>query len=290
MNPREILRHATGLDLDEATLERALHARMKGLGLEARSDYLALLSGPELDALAELVVVPESWMFRDPAAFQAALALATGRLARRPGHLVRILSLPCAGGEEPYSMAMALLDAGVPLDQCRIDGIDLSKVSIARARAGRYTRNAFRGARVDFRDRYFSADDGGYLLRDDIRAAVQFGKGNLFGLDMAANAGRYDVIFCRNLLIYFDDHSIARAAAVSCWPAPPSRWCWPGTDSPNCRCPAPSRCTAMLAPRPNCRLHHAGCVLPRIPCPQPWRPLSRLWFQRRWRPRRPQPR
>jgi chemotaxis protein methyltransferase WspC len=214
MNPREILRHATGLDLDEATLERALHARMKGLGLEARSDYLALLSGPELDALAELVVVPESWMFRDPAAFQAALALATRRLARRPGHLMRILSLPCAGGEEPYSMAMALLDAGVPLDQCRIDGIDLSKVSIARARAGRYTRNAFRGARVDFRDRYFSADDGGYLLRDDIRAAVHFGQGNLFGLDMAANAGRYDVIFCRNLLIYFDDHSIARAAAV----------------------------------------------------------------------------
>jgi chemotaxis protein methyltransferase WspC len=214
MSPRDILRRATGLDPDEATLERALHLRMKALGLKERADYPPLLSGPELDELAELIVIPESWMFRDPAAFEAALALARARLARRPGHLVRILSLPCAGGEEPYSMAMALRDGGVPLEQCRIDGIDLSAASIARARAAHYTRNAFRGAHIEFRDRHFTRVDDGYLLRDEIRQAVHFSQGNLFELDMAANAGRYDVVFCRNLLIYFDDAGIARAAAV----------------------------------------------------------------------------
>jgi chemotaxis protein methyltransferase WspC len=214
MNAHALLLDATGLNLDDAVLERALDARMKRLGLADRDAYLALLGGEELNHLIELVVVPESWMFRDPAAFNAALSVVAERLEGRPGQLARVLSLPCAGGEEPYSMAMTVLDAGLPLDRCRIDAADLSAVSIARARAGRYTRNAFRGGRLDFRDRYFTPEDGGYLLREDVRAAVRFSQDNLFAIDLEANAARYDVIFCRNLLIYFDDASIARAASV----------------------------------------------------------------------------
>ncbi|MCS0608741.1 methyltransferase [Massilia solisilvae] len=214
MNAHDILLRETGLDLDAATLERALRERMECLGIAGRAEYLALLAGPELHELAELVVVPESWMFRDPAAFKAAVSHVTAQLARHPGHVARILSVPCAGGEEPYSMAMALHDAGVPPASWRIDAIDLSAASVARARAGHYTRNAFRGAGLGFRDRHFSQDGGGYLLREDIRAHVHISQGNLFALDMAANAGRYDVVFCRNLLIYFDDAGIARAANI----------------------------------------------------------------------------
>jgi chemotaxis protein methyltransferase WspC len=213
MKAHALLLRATGLDMDRAALRRAIDARMKRLGLADRGAYLELLGGDELDHLVELVVVPESWMFRDPAAFNAALSVLAERL-ERPGQLARVLSLPCAGGEEPYSMAMAVLDAGLPLDRCRIDAADLSAVSIARARAGRYTRNAFRGGRLEFRDRYFTQHDSAYLLREDVRAAVRFSQANLFSIDVEANAGRYDVIFCRNLLIYFDDASIARAAAV----------------------------------------------------------------------------
>lgn len=214
MRPYEILRTATGLTPDQATLERALRTRMRKLGVAAREDYASLLGGPELNELAELVVVPESWMFRDPAAFNAATALVQRRVVRHPDSVARILSLPCAGGEEPYSMAMALQDAGVSPQRYAIDAIDLSAASIRRARAARYTANAFRGDGLGFRDRHFRKDGGGYLLRDALRAAVQFEQGNLLALDLQRNAGRYDVIFCRNLLIYFDDAAIARAAEV----------------------------------------------------------------------------
>lgn len=214
MTPREILRRATGLALDGPVLERALQARMRELGITHDADYAALLDGPELDQLAELVVVPESWMFRDPAAFRAAATLAERRLAHAPGARVRILSVPCAGGEEPYSMAMALADAGADRERCVIDAVDLSAVSIRRAKAARYKRHAFRGADVGFRDRYFVPDGDAFVVREELRSAVRFSQGNLLALDRSANAGRYDVIFCRNLLIYFDEHAVARAARV----------------------------------------------------------------------------
>lgn len=213
MNARRILLGATGLDTDAPTLERAVRTRMRQLGVARHDDYVAMLAGPEVDELAELVVVPESWMFRDPAAFTCATAHVRARLARQPGYVPRVLSAPCAGGEEPYSMAMALADAGVPAGACRIDAIDLSAAAIARARAGHYTRNAFRGAPMLFRDRYFAPDGDSFQLCGDIRAAVRFEQANLFALDGVCAAG-YDVIFCRNLLIYFDDDGIRRAAAV----------------------------------------------------------------------------
>jgi chemotaxis protein methyltransferase WspC len=70
--------------------------------------------------------------------------------------MLRILSLPCSTGEEPYSIAMALLDAGIPGDRFRVDAIDISARALERARAAVYGDNAFRGQPLDFRDRYFT--------------------------------------------------------------------------------------------------------------------------------------
>jgi chemotaxis protein methyltransferase WspC len=214
MSALALLRQATGIDLPRVSAERALRTRMDALRIDQRAAYLALLGGAELEALIELVVVPESWMFRDPAALSAATAFVQRRVADRPGRRPRILSLPCAGGEEPHSLAMALRDAGVAAGACHVEGIDISAASIARARAGRYTRNAFRGADLAFRARHFAADGAVHVLNDEIRAMVAFRQANLFALDTAANAGRYDVLFCRNLLIYFDAATAARAAGV----------------------------------------------------------------------------
>ena len=213
MSARSLLQHATGQNISEAEAERAVRERMAQLGVADSGDYLRALAAAELNALTELVVVPESWLFRDAGAFSAATGFVQRRLAAQPARPLRILSLPCAGGEEPYSMAMALDMAGVGAASVRIDAIDLSHQSIARATAGHYTRNAFRGAELAFRDRYFSVRDGGYQLCDPIRARVGFRQGNLFGLDAASLAGHYDIVFCRNLLIYFDD-AAAHAAAV----------------------------------------------------------------------------
>jgi chemotaxis protein methyltransferase WspC len=214
MNPRRLLHEATGLNISEADAERAVRERMARLGMADRSAYLQALAADELSALTELVVVPESWLFRDAGAFSAAAGFAARRLALQPGRSVRLLSLPCAGGEEPYSLAMALDMAGVAPQSVRIDAIDLSHVSIRRAMAGHYTQNAFRGADLVFRDRYFKEQAGGYQLSEAIRARVQFKQGNLFELDTTALARSYDVVFCRNLLIYFDDRATHAAAQV----------------------------------------------------------------------------
>ncbi|MES2900556.1 MAG: CheR family methyltransferase [Pseudomonadota bacterium] len=213
MSARDLLQRETGLVLSQLIVDRALSARAARLGIQGEKAYLAQLTRDEFKALIELVVVPESWMFRDPDAFTAATAFVRERLALNPGRTVRILSLPCAGGEEPYSIAMSLRDAGVARGDVAIEAIDLSEVALARARAGLYTRNAFRGASLSFRDRYFTSEGHDYRINQDLRSEVAFSQGNLMALDTATRSGRYDIIFCRNLLIYFDDAGAAEAIA-----------------------------------------------------------------------------
>jgi chemotaxis protein methyltransferase WspC len=214
MSARELLQRESGLDLSKQTVDRALRERMAKCGIADTAEYLKAISPGELAALIELVVVPESWMFRDAEAFVAATAFVRTRLAERPDRVVRILSLPCAGGEEPYTMAMALADAGVAPASFRIEGVDLSTVALERAVAGRYTRNAFRGGDQGFQQRHFTRVGDEFQISDAMRAQVSFSQGNLLAIDGAAGAGRYDVIFCRNLLIYFDEPTTAAAIAV----------------------------------------------------------------------------
>lgn len=211
MNARDLLRQETGLDLSEAMADRAVASRLAHLGLTDADAYLRTLKSDELKALIELVVVPESWMFRDADAFTAVIRFVCEKLAEAPARSVRILSIPCAGGEEPYSIAMALHDAGVPTTATVIEAVDLSEVALERAREGRYTRNAFRGVDLSFRDRHFSAVGNEYQINPALREQVIFSQGNLLALDAGANAGRYDIIFCRNLLIYFDEETTTAA-------------------------------------------------------------------------------
>ena len=215
MNLTLRLRAATGLDLAVAAVERAVRERMHRTG--AGIDYDPQPGTAEFDALVDLVVVPESWILRDPAVFETALRFVQRRLLTHPGRQVRVLSVPCAGGEEPYSLAMLLARAGIGPEHCRIDGLDVSRAAIERARAGRFTRNAFRNPRTDLdqealRVRFFSADGDGYVIDPALRAYVTFDQANLFDLD-PVRTGTYDLVFCRNLLIYFDAAMQARAAA-----------------------------------------------------------------------------
>ncbi|MES2316810.1 MAG: protein-glutamate O-methyltransferase CheR [Pseudomonadota bacterium] len=213
MKARDLLQRETGLDLTAQAAERAVAERMAQLDQTDAAAYLRNIAPDELKALIELVVVPESWMFRDPEAFAAVSRFVRERLTQEPTRLVRILSIPCAGGEEPYSIAMALQDAGVPRSATLIEAIDLSEVAIARARRGRYTKNAFRSADLAFRDRHFTPDGLDYQISQGLREQVNFSQGNLVALDPSANAGRYDIVFCRNLLIYFDAATTASAIA-----------------------------------------------------------------------------
>jgi chemotaxis protein methyltransferase WspC len=205
-----VLKQAMGLDavsIGSTTIERAVRVRMADLGLELREDYWQQLhdSTGELQELIETVVVPETWFFRDREAFGALVRLATEEwLPAHPTGVLRLLSVPCSTGEEPYSMIMALLDSGVPLERFQVDAVDISARALVQARRGIYGMNSFRGTSLEFRERYFRPVDGGYARLDQLSAKVTFRQRNLLAADFHFGEAPYDVVFCRNLLIYFD--------------------------------------------------------------------------------------
>jgi chemotaxis protein methyltransferase WspC len=162
-------------------------------------------SAEEVQALIEAVIVPETWFFRYPESFGALADLASRRVLELAGtRPLRILSLPCSTGEEPYSIVMALLDAGLAAAAFQVDALDVSRAVLERAEEGRYGRNSFRGANLAFRDRYFTADGNDYQLAEAVRRKVRFRVGNLLAPGLLAGEAPYDYVFCRNLLIYFD--------------------------------------------------------------------------------------
>ncbi|MCW3480120.1 hypothetical protein OL229_11220 [Neisseriaceae bacterium JH1-16] len=201
------------------TIERAVCERLAACSADAFEPYWQLLQGSahERQQLIEAVVVPETWFFRDAAAFDAAARHACKLLAdgRHSGPL-RLLSLPCSSGEEPYSLAMALLDAGIAPQRFQIDAVDISQRALERARHGLYQQHSFRSGTLGFRDRFFSAEPDGHRLNEAVRRQVRFRQGNLFGPELLAGEapGGYDIVFCRNVLIYFDRATQQRAIAV----------------------------------------------------------------------------
>jgi hypothetical protein len=137
--------------------------------------YAALLidAETELSELIELVVVPETWLYRDAEAFAVATSVVQSRLQNQLGP-VRILCLPCATGEEPYSLAMSLSDARIAPGDVTIEGVDISRAVVERAWRAVYGSNAFRTPDLDFRDRHFHEVEGGYALNARVRDMVTF--------------------------------------------------------------------------------------------------------------------
>lgn len=221
-----LLRRHIGLDpasVGSALIERTVRLRMKQHGLKRIETYRDLLatSHHELSELIEAVVVTETWFFRDREPFNAFTQLAlkkqkpenrsqrsetrgqTSDLRPQPSAL-RILSLPCASGEEPYSIAMTLLDAGVPEALFTIEAADISANALSRAERAVYGKNSFRGRELAFRDRHFLPTAEGYALSPHVRRCVKFAQGNILNDNFLDGSAPYDFIFCRNLLIYFD--------------------------------------------------------------------------------------
>jgi chemotaxis protein methyltransferase WspC len=215
-----LLKESIGLDIASigtSALEHALRKRLAACGLVDTNAYLEQLrsSNTELQELIEAIVVPETWFFRDREAFAALVRNvhdpASGLQAKGR---IRLLSLPCSTGEEPYTIAMALLDAGIGAQRFEIDAFDISAAAIARASRGVYGGNSFRGEDLGFRDRHFEPAGRSFRLRDAVRTQVRFRQANFLAPDFDPAAQRYDTVFCRNMLIYFDSVTQDRAVAV----------------------------------------------------------------------------
>lgn len=206
----DFLKERIGLDVTSvgpAIIERAVRQRTTLSQAAHADEYWQLLQGSrdEQQALIEAVIVPETWFFRYPESFATLGKLARNRLAELNNmRALRILSLPCSTGEEPYSIAMALLDAGLKPHQFKVDGMDVSPLSVEKARRALYGKNSFRGQDLDFRDRHFTAEQEGHRVNDDVREQVRLQVGNVLDPTLLASEPAFDFVFCRNLLIYFD--------------------------------------------------------------------------------------
>ncbi|EJN03560.1 protein-glutamate O-methyltransferase CheR [Herbaspirillum sp. YR522] len=213
------LKAAMGLDMatvGSGLIERVVRERMAALQLTDDQHYLAHLQpgSDELQRLIESAVVPETWFFRDREAMLALARMGREKLVTGQTTRLRILSLPCSTGEEPYSVAMALFDAGVPASAFHIDAIDIRTLSLEVAATGVYGRNSFRGRDMAFRDRYFKPQQAHWRIDDEVKAQVRFAAGNILSDDFLQDALPYDFILCRNVLIYFERALQLRVVAM----------------------------------------------------------------------------
>jgi len=211
-----LLERWIGLDRESVgsgAIARAVRLRMDACGEPDEGSFLALLErdAEERERFIDEVVVPESWFFRDQQVFDFLRQWATSPAQTSRPTPLRVLSVPCAAGEEPYSVAMAFLEAGLSSDQFRIDATDVSQAALRRAAAAIYSNNAFRAADVAFRGRWFHERGAAAELDESVRKQVHFSRGNLLDASFAADREPYDIVFCRNLLIYMTADARSRA-------------------------------------------------------------------------------
>lgn len=184
-------------------LKRGKLPDLAALALQLRAPGSAAL----IAEVVEAMTTNESFFFRDDKPFQHFRAHALPKLlsARPPGSQLRVWSAASSSGQEAYSLAMILDEARMLVGDRRVEivGTDIAREQVARARAGIYSQfEVQRGLPVTLLMKYFRKEAQGWRIADAIRAMARFQEFNLLA-DLRP-LGRFDVVFCRNVLIYFD--------------------------------------------------------------------------------------
>lgn len=188
--------------------ERSIRERREELGVsEVAYEDLVKRSTVEATRLAEKLVIPETWFFREEREIHAFVEWLTSEEERfRRGTPAKILSLGCSTGEEPYSIALAIKNALDGQGLFRMEAVDLSGEALKFAERGIYSSSSFRGEGVKKYQKFFKElPDERWSVPDDLRFAVSFKKRNLLDFPMKHQKGQFDAIFCRNVLIYFSE-------------------------------------------------------------------------------------
>jgi chemotaxis protein methyltransferase CheR len=180
----------------ETLVQMRLASRLRAVGAASFSEYLDAVEGSpddELTRFIEALTTHKTSFFREAHHFEFLAAWSKGRTGP-----VRGWSAGCSSGEEPYTLAMILLDALGPAADFRILGTDISASVLASARAGAYDEEALSAIPARFRSRFVR----GRAMGPEIGARVRFARLNLMGA--WPMRGPFDFIFCRNVMIYFD--------------------------------------------------------------------------------------
>jgi len=199
-------------------LKAQLAGRIAALNLGSFTDYYHFLSHhpdrtPELEELARQLTNGESYFFREQYHFDILREhIAPRHHARSPREPLRVLCAGCSAGQEAYSIAITLHHAATALGEAgwKLDACDIHPDRLEQARSARYGESSLRTCRGADRRLYFEKDGGRYRVRPEYRNRVRFFPANLTD-PAVADWRRYNVIFCRNVLIYFSDDAFHEA-------------------------------------------------------------------------------
>lgn len=157
------------------------------------------------EMLINLLTVNETYFYRE----MGQIEFAAKTIVHDPSYR-RILCAPGSSGEEPYSLAIYLSELGCDLSKIEIVSIDINTDVVAKARSALYPSRSLYRLSDEIKERYFVSEENGYRLSDSIRKKVTFHPCNLFD-ETFLSLGQFDIIFSRNMLIYFDRETILRA-------------------------------------------------------------------------------
>jgi chemotaxis protein methyltransferase CheR len=188
-------------------LTRRIEARKLSTGAYLAALQSELEAADELSALARELTVGETYFFRHTEQFAAfcEVALPERQSARAASRTLRLLSAGCASGEEPYSLAMLIRERGLePAFNVSVMGVDLNPDALAKARAGLYSSWSLRETPSEIRERWFSPEGRDFRLSRMLRESVRLEQHNLIlEAPHLFAPGTLDVVFCRNVLMYF---------------------------------------------------------------------------------------
>ena len=204
-----IVKEKIGLDsstIGDSTIEKIIQQRMHKCKMDDFENYYQLVNDnrEELSELLEVVVIPETWFFRDIRPFEIIYKKIKQQITENKTGIFKILSIPSSTGEEPYSLAMYLIDKGIDAARFTIDAVDISCRALKCAEQGVYGNNSFRGKHYhEYQQRHFEKEGDFYKINSNIKNKVKFYRLNILQGDPTLKL-KFDFILCRNLLIYFD--------------------------------------------------------------------------------------
>jgi len=193
--------------LDKRLVRRLAHHNLPGF-----REYYQFLKydrrkDEELSDIMDILTTNETYFFREGFQLKAFTdeILPELKALKERERTLRIWSAGCSTGEEPYTIAMLMLEQNLfPGWRIEIVGSDISQRVVQQARKGVYGKSSFRCTEEKYLKRFFTETEGGYRICDEVRELVSINHMNLFDANRLALLGKMDLIFCRNVIIYFD--------------------------------------------------------------------------------------
>jgi chemotaxis protein methyltransferase CheR len=224
---RDLIHERTGIFFEDTRMDFLLTkleplARLRGCG--SFLDYYYALKDDdhgEWDRAWEALSVQETYFWREMAPIRALVDIIIPEWFQRSSLPFRVWSAGCATGEEPYTIAVALVEKGLGDRPVEIVGSDASPAALEHARRGLYRKKSFRALPPELQQKYFEPVANGWQLSEGIMRRVILKRVNLLELGAVSLTARAHAIFCRNVFIYFSPHSIRQTVAMMATKMPP---------------------------------------------------------------------